>query len=80
MFQNINIRLSREVKERIHKIWKAQLEGATFFYKLRKSIKFYREFCKVEVAKFCEEYELKQDLECAQGSLQDMIQDVGYNN
>ncbi len=38
MFQKMNIWLFGEVKERIHKIWKAQLEGATFFTKLRKPL------------------------------------------
>ncbi len=80
MFQKMNTRFSRDVKERIHKIWKAKLKGVTFFTKLRKSIRFYREFCKVKAGKFCKEYELKQVSKCTQGSLQDMIQDVGYNN
>jgi hypothetical protein len=60
MFQKMNTRLSREVKERIHKIWKAQSKGVTFFTKLRKTIRFYREFCKVKPAKFCKEYELNK--------------------
>jgi hypothetical protein len=77
MFHKMNTQLFGELKQKIHKIWKAQLEGAIFFTKLRKAIRFYREFCKVKAPKFCKEYELKQDLECAQGSLQDTIQDVG---
>jgi len=64
MFHKMNTQLFGELKEKIHKIWKAQLEGATFFTKLRKAIRFYREFCKVKATKFCKEFELKQDLEC----------------
>ncbi len=52
---------------------KFQLEGAIFFTKLRKVIRFYKEFCKG--CKFRKEgYELKQDLECIQGNLQNMVQ------
>jgi len=74
----MNTRFFEEVKKKIHKIWKAQSEGATFFIKLRKAIRFYREFCKVKATKFYkEDYELKQNLECIQSSLQDMVQDKG---
>jgi hypothetical protein len=69
MFQNMNTWLFGEVKERIHKNWKAQSEEATFFTKLRNAITFYRKFCKVKVAKFYKECELKQNLECTQGNL-----------
>jgi hypothetical protein len=45
---------------------------------MRKVIRFYRKFCKVKATKFHkEEYELKQNLECTQSSLQDMVQDKG---
>jgi hypothetical protein len=45
-----------EVKKRIQKI--------------RKAIRFYREFCKVKATKFHKEkYELMQNLECTQNSL-----------
>jgi Pyruvate/2-oxoacid:ferredoxin oxidoreductase delta subunit len=53
---------------------KFQPEGAIFFTKLRKVIRFYKEFCKG--CKFHKEgCELKQDLECIQGNLQNMVQD-----
>jgi hypothetical protein len=47
-------------------------------HKIRKAIRFYREFCKVKATKFHKkECEIKQNLECTQSSLQDMVQDKG---
>jgi hypothetical protein len=58
------------------KCTKIQPKGVIFFTKLRKVIKVYKEFCKG--GKILQKgHELKQDLECIQGNLQDMVQDKG---
>jgi hypothetical protein len=77
-FQKMNIGYFEEAKEKIHQMWHVQLKETTFFPKLIKDIKLYKEFCELKTIEFHTKiFNLRNSLELVQMDLQEAMQDGG---
>ncbi len=77
-FQKMNIGYFEEAKEKIHQMWHVRPKETTFFPKLRKEIKLYKEFCEFKTIELHTKiFNLRSSLELVQMDLQEAMQDGG---